>query len=114
MFRNYLTVALRNIVNHKLYSFINIAGLALGLACVILVILFIRYETSFDKWLPDSSRLYRLETTTHLKGRPAVTSAAVPFPIPAAMREEIPAIVAATRLHGENMTLMVGDRRFLQ
>jgi putative ABC transport system permease protein len=114
VFRNYLTVALRNIVNHKLYSFINIAGLALGLACVILVILFIRYETSFDKWLPDSSRLYRLETTTHLAGRPSVTSAAVPFPIPAAMKEEIPQIVAATRLHGENMTLMVGDRRFLQ
>jgi putative ABC transport system permease protein len=114
VFRNYLTVALRNIVNHKLYSFINIAGLALGLACVILVMLFIRYETSYDKWLPDSSRLYRLETTTHLAGRPAVDSAAVPFPIPAAMREEIPEVVAATRLHGENMTLIVGNRQFLQ
>ena len=114
MFRNYLTVALRNIVNHKLYSFINIAGLALGLACVVLVMLFIRYETSYDKWLPDSSRLYRLETTTHLAGRPAVTSAAVPFPITAAMREEIPEVVAATRLHDEAMTLIVGNRQFLQ
>ena len=45
MFRNYLTIALRNITKHKLYSFINIAGLALGLACAILIILFIRYET---------------------------------------------------------------------
>jgi putative ABC transport system permease protein len=114
MFRNYLTVAPRNIVNQKLYSFINIAGLALGLACVVLVMLFIRYETSYDKWLPDSSRLYRLETTTHLAGRPAVTSAGVPFPIAAAMREEIPEVVAATRLHDEAMTLIVGNRQFLQ
>src|ERR1043165_9911867 len=110
MFRNYLTVALPNIVNHKLYSFINIAGLALGLACVILVMLFIRYETSYDKWLPDSSHLYRVETTTHLAGRPAVTSAAVPSAIPVAMREEIAEVVAATRLHRENITLIVGDR----
>jgi len=42
MFRNYFTVALRNIVRHKLYSFINIAGLAVGLACAIFIILFIR------------------------------------------------------------------------
>ena len=41
MLRNYLVIALRNIIRHKLYSFINIAGLAVGLACVILIILFI-------------------------------------------------------------------------
>ena len=52
MFRNYLVIALRNIVRHKLYSFINIAGLAVGLACVIFIMLFIRDELSFDKWLP--------------------------------------------------------------
>ena len=46
MFRNYLVIALRNIVRHKLYSFINIAGLAVGLACVVLIILFIRDELS--------------------------------------------------------------------
>ena len=46
MFRNYLIIALRNIVRHKLYSFINIAGLAVGLASVIFVILFVRDELS--------------------------------------------------------------------
>ena len=44
MFRNYLVTALRNIARHKLYSFINIAGLAVGLACAIFIILFIRDE----------------------------------------------------------------------
>jgi hypothetical protein len=63
MFRNYLVTALRNIARHKLYSFINIAGLAVGLACAILIILFVRDELSYDKWVPGSERLYRVETS---------------------------------------------------
>ena len=114
MFRNYLTVALRNIARHRLYSFINIAGLALALACAILIILFIRYETSYDKWLPNSSHLYKLEQTTHVFGRPAIDSVSVPFPVPAAMKEEIPEVTAATRVRLEYMTMTVGDRQFLQ
>ena len=114
MFRNYLTIALRNISKHKLYSFINIAGLALGLACVIFVILFIRDETSYDKWVPNSSRLYKLETLTHVPGRPPTDSAAVPFPVPAAMKDEIPEVTAATRLIREYMTMTVANRQFLQ
>jgi putative ABC transport system permease protein len=114
VFRNYLTIALRNIAKHKLYSFINIAGLALGLACGIFVILFIRDETSYDKWVPNSSRLYKLETVTHVPGRPPTNSAAVPFPVPAAMKDEIPEVTAATRLIREYMTLSVANRQFLQ
>ena len=71
MFRNYLVIALRNIVRHKLYSFINIAGLAVGLACLILIILFVRDELSYDKWIPGSDRLYRVEVTYFPPGRPA-------------------------------------------
>ena len=69
MFRNYLTIALRNIVRHKLYSFINIAGLAVGLACAILIALFVRDELSYDKWIPGSENLYRVEVTYHPPGR---------------------------------------------
>ncbi len=71
MFSNYLTIALRNIVRHKLYSFINIAGLAVGLASVIFVILFVRDELSYDKWIPGTQNLYRLELTARCPtGRP--------------------------------------------
>jgi putative ABC transport system permease protein len=112
MFRHYLITAARNIVRHKLYSFINIAGLALGLACAIFVILFIRDETSYDKWVPDSTRLYRLETTSHVPGHSAVDDARVPFSVPAAMQEEIPEVTAATRLILEGITLTVGNRQF--
>src|SRR5690242_2529008 len=111
---HYLVTAFRNVVTHRLYSFINIAGLALGLACAIFVILFIRDETSYDKWVPDSTRLYRVELTSHVPGRSPVDSARVPFPVPAAMQKEIPEVTAATRLTSEGITMTVGNRRFLE
>jgi putative ABC transport system permease protein len=61
MIGSYLAIALRNIVRHKLYSFINICGLAVGLACAVFIILFIRDEISYDKWIPGSENLYRVE-----------------------------------------------------
>ena len=83
MFRNYLTIALRNVVRHKLYSFINIAGLAVGLACVIFILLFIRDELSFDKWVPDTQNLYRVEVSVYIPGREPLAMAVVPFAMPA-------------------------------
>ena len=69
MFKNYLVTAFRNIVRHKLYSFINIAGLAVGLTCVILIALFVQDELSYDKWIPGSENLWRFEVTFHVPGR---------------------------------------------
>ena len=78
MFRNYLVIALRNIVRHKLYSFINIAGLAVGLASLILIILYVRDELSYDKWIPGSDKLYRVEADLSSAG-PARRSAGADF-----------------------------------
>ena len=90
MFRNYLVTALRNIVRHKLYSFINIAGLAVGLACAIFIILFVRDELSYDKWIPDSDNLYRVDVDAQLPGRRRWTIAPWRrFPLPAAMQDQI-------------------------
>ncbi len=112
MFRNYLTIALRNIVRHKLYSFINIAGLAVGLTCVILIALFVRDELSYDKWIPGSDELYRVEVTYFPPGRPAVPLAQTAMPLPAAMKDQIPEVRAMTRLALENMSITVGDKHF--
>jgi putative ABC transport system permease protein len=112
MFRNYLTIALRNIVRHKLYSFINIAGLAVGLTCVILIALFVQNEMSYDRWIPGSDRLYRVEVTYYPPGRPAIPLAQTALPLPLAMHDNIPEVRAATRLALENMAITVGDRHF--
>jgi len=50
MFKNYLKIALRNLRRHKGYTFINIAGLAVGMACCALMLLFIRQELSYDRF----------------------------------------------------------------
>lgn len=112
MFRNYITIALRNIVRHKLYSFINIAGLGVGLACVIFVILFVRDELSYDTWIPGTQNLYRVELTVRGADRPPLPLAVVPFAMPEAMRNEIPGVTGSTRFYSEPLTLTVGDRQF--
>ena len=114
MFRNYLLTALRNIARHKFYSFINIAGLAIGLTCVILIALFVRDELSYDKWIPDSGNLWRVEVTYHVPGQEDVPAAQTVMPLTVAMRDQIPEVLAQTRLARERMTLISGDEQFLE
>jgi putative ABC transport system permease protein len=61
MWRNYLTVGFRALTKNRTYAFINIFGLALGLAACLLLLLYVRYETSYDEWLPDAERVYQVQ-----------------------------------------------------
>jgi putative ABC transport system permease protein len=61
MWRNYWTVAVRALAKSKTYSVINIAGLAIGMAACVMILLYIRYEQSYDKWLPDVENTYELQ-----------------------------------------------------
>jgi putative ABC transport system permease protein len=70
MLRNYFLVGYRALAKNRTYAFINIFGLALGLAACLLILLYVRYETSYDKWLPDSERIFQVQTTWHETGQP--------------------------------------------
>jgi putative ABC transport system permease protein len=61
MIFNYIKLAVRNILRHKAYSIINIAGLAIGMASTILMLLWVQFEFSFDRFHENSDRIYRLE-----------------------------------------------------
>jgi putative ABC transport system permease protein len=61
MFKHYLTTAIRNLVRHRLYSLINIGGLTIGLAACLVITVFIRYEMSYESWLPNSDSIYRID-----------------------------------------------------
>lgn len=63
MYKNYFTTAFRNMMRHKLYSLINIGGLAIGLAACILIFLFVKDELSYDDWGAGTDSLYRLEAS---------------------------------------------------
>lgn len=65
MIRNYLTIALRHISRQKVYSFINIFGLAFGIAACILIMLYVQNELSYDKYLSDHHRIYRVSRAWH-------------------------------------------------
>src|SRR5579863_9376024 len=112
MFRHYMLMAARGFVRHRLYSFINVAGLSVALACAILILLFVRDQLSYDTWIPDTANLYRLEVTFHIPGQPPLPLALCPFPVLTAAGTQIPAVKAVTHAVPEPMTVIAGDRAF--
>jgi putative ABC transport system permease protein len=112
MFRNYLLSALRNCLGHRLTALINVGGLTVGLTCAIIIMLFARDELSYDKWIPGSANLYRLELTFIFPGRDPWPLASAPFVALRALLDHIPEVTAATHLVPETMTVTYGERRF--
>ena len=62
MWRNYLTVGLRSLLKNRTYAFINILGLAIGMAACLMILLFVRYELSYDRDLPEAENIYQVQT----------------------------------------------------
>jgi len=67
MWRNYFNVGVRALVKNKTYAFINIFGLAIGLAACLMLLLYVRYETSYDEWLPNAENVYQFQS--HYRSR---------------------------------------------
>ena len=61
MWKNYVTVGVRALTKNKTYAFITIFGLAIGMAACLMILLFVRYETSYDKWIPGSENVYQVQ-----------------------------------------------------
>ncbi|MBL7858545.1 MAG: ABC transporter permease [Cyclobacteriaceae bacterium] len=69
MFKNYVLITVRNLFKNGFYSFINIAGLAIGITCSILILLWVADEKSFDKFHPKADRLYQVWVKAHFDGK---------------------------------------------
>jgi len=69
MFKNYVLITVRNLFKNGFYSFINIAGLAIGITCSILILLWVKDETSFDKFHPKADRLYQVWVKAFFDGK---------------------------------------------
>ena len=68
MFKNYIKTAWRNLINSKVYSFLNIIGLATGLACFLLIALYVKDEMSYDRFYPNAERIYRINSDIRFGG----------------------------------------------
>lgn len=108
---NYLKIALRKVLRQKAFSFINVAGLAVGLATCLLILLWVKDELSFDSYHEKAGRIYRLagsETIGGVSEKLAVT----PFITAPTFASEIPEIEAFARLFVTSPLAAVEDRRF--
>ena len=105
MLKNYLTIALRNIKRHKGYSFINIAGLATGMACSILILAWVRDERGTNRFHDKIDSLYLVRTTQHYGSDIRTGDGSVPALGPA-LKAEFPEVRNAARVNN-------GQRRFL-
>jgi putative ABC transport system permease protein len=88
MFRNYLTVALRNFWRNKVFTAINVLGLSIGISASLVIYLIVEYDFSFDRFQRDGDRIYRVVTDLKFSGEPFHNSG-VPYPLPEAVRKEI-------------------------
>jgi putative ABC transport system permease protein len=72
MFRNYITVAFRNLGNDKVFSLINILGLALGISATLEIYLIVHHEYSFDRFQKNGNRVYRVVSEMHFPDQLAI------------------------------------------
>jgi putative ABC transport system permease protein len=101
MIRNFFTTALRNLTRNKTYAFINISGLAVGIAVCLTIFLIIRFETSFDTFHAKREQIYRV--VTKFSDPSGVSySAGVPVPLPVALRQDYPQLPAVAAIFGDN------------
>ena len=78
MFKNYLKVAIRNLVRYKVYSFLNISGLSIGLASFTIIMMFVQYELSYDRHFRYSEEIYRINTNLNTTGGSVITAQSPP------------------------------------
>lgn len=101
----FLNTAWRNIVRHKLFSIINIIGLAIGLASSILIALFIRDEVSYDDFWQDANQIYRVHMEFKLPAMDEIDMVWSPGPLGPALKREIPQIEYVARINRQNPTI---------
>ena len=115
MFKNYLAVGLRNLLRYKGYSTINVLGLAIGIACCILIMLYVQDELSYDQHHEKRDRIYRLAESATVAGRP-IEAAVTPPPWAPVLAEENPEIEQITRIRppGSRWLIRYEEKRFYE
>src|SRR5580765_8326197 len=111
MLKNYFTIAWRNLSKHKLYSAINIIGLAIGMTACIVIMLFVYYEKSFDSL--HTKNIYRLNEVQKFPGMVSSQKVALSmFPMGPTLKKEFPEIKNFTRINwNEKALLKYGEKK---
>ena len=113
MIKNYFKIALRNLMRHKGYSFIHISGLAIGMACCILIFMWVQDELSFNSYHKNADNIYRVEQdqkysegTFHIN--------VTPYPCAPVFKDKIPEVVNACRIDQTEILFRYKDKAFYE
>ncbi|MEL6538947.1 MAG: ABC transporter permease, partial [Bacteroidota bacterium] len=99
MFKNYLSVALRALKHQRLYTAINVLGLAVGLACAILIFLFVKEELAYDNFHTQQDSIYRMARVSYTEtGDVEEYDVYLPYPLGEALLEDIPEVASVVQL----------------
>ncbi|MCK6691009.1 MAG: ABC transporter permease [Thermoanaerobaculia bacterium] len=114
MFRNYLKIAFRHLWGNKTFSFLNLAGLATGIACAALILLWVENELSYNRFHANGDRIYQILNNQTYDGK-TYTFAATPGPLRDALVEEIPEMEYVSRTDwGDENLVTYGDKNFYE
>ena len=114
MFKNYIKIALRTLFKQKLYSIINVTGLAVGIASCILIYLFVQNELSYDAFHKNADRLYRVYITEDLPERDPFSYVEAPWQLAEALEQSFPEVERAVRLDVRTDIVRYQDKNFTQ
>jgi len=110
MLKNYFKIAIRNLSKDKLYSVINIFGLAVGIACCILIALYVQNDWSFDEFHTKSDRIYRVwEKETRHDGQ-KILNTSTPVPLGQALQNNIPEVERVAYLYSTSNLVQSSGR----
>jgi putative ABC transport system permease protein len=113
VFKNYVKVAMRYLLAHKGYSLINIFGLAVGITCCILMMLFVRSEFSYDRFHSKSDRLYRVWQHEKYQGEDFI-NVVTPLPMAGAIQHSYPEVEATCRVYNFKPAVKIDQTSFTQ
>ena len=108
MVEHYLKVTFRHIRKHLLISILNIAGLAIGIASFVLIMLYVNHELNYDSYNEHFDDIYRVAVDAKL-GNTVIRQTYTPARMPLALYDEYPEIRAITRIFDPTLTVKIGD-----
>jgi len=111
MLTNYIKIALRNLRKHRGYSLINITGLAIGMACCILILLWVQDEINFDRFHENADDIYRVIQDINFTDH-STSWAINQGPLGPSLENDYPEIIDSCRMTGRGVTMTYGDKRF--
>jgi putative ABC transport system permease protein len=111
MLGNYALSLYRTLSRHRLYAALNTLGLALGIAVCTALFLVVRFETSFDRWIPDADKIVRINLIGTFPGRPPQEGASTQAVLLPALRQDYPQVVAGARLWAQTVVVRTGERQ---